>query len=747
MSNPTIIYTKTDEAPALATHSLLPIIKAFTKKSGIQVETRDISLAGRILANFPENLTAEQKINDALAELGDLAKTPEANIIKLPNISASVPQMEAAIAELQSKGYNIPNYEDAEERYSKIKGSAVNPVLREGNSDRRAPKAVKAYAKANPHRMGAWSADSATHVATMTKNDFRSNEKSVTLEAATTAKIEFIANSGEVTILKEAVPLQAGEIIDATHMDKNALVSFLEQEIADSKAKGVLFSLHMKATMMKVSDPIIFGHCVKVFFKDLLAKHADVITQLDVDFNNGLGDLTSKLDSLPADKKAEIEADLQAAYDNGPDLAMVDSDKGITNLHVPSDVIIDASMPAMIRTSGQMWNKAGKQQDTKAVIPDSSYASVYQATIDFCKEHGAFDPTTMGTVPNVGLMAQKAEEYGSHDKTFELPAQGTVKVTDASGKVLIEHSVNEGDIWRACQVKDAPIQDWVKLAVSRARATGSPAVFWLDESRAHDAQLIAKVGQYLGDHDTDGLEIHIMDPAEATSFSLARIKEGQETISVTGNVLRDYLTDLFPILELGTSAKMLSIVPLMNGGGLFETGAGGSAPKHVQQFEKENYLRWDSLGEFLALAVSLDHLGETQGIASAKVLGATLDDATSDFLLNDKSPTRKLGGIDNRGSHFYLALYWAKHLAAQTDDADVAATFAPVAKALEENEAKIVEELIAVQGSPVDTCGYFLPCDDKTGVAMRPSATLSNILADLEAASEVKASCSLDGGG
>lgn len=731
MATPTIIYTKTDEAPALATYSFLPIVKAFTKPSGINIETRDISLAGRILANFPENLTAEQKVDDALTELGKLANTPEANIIKLPNISASVPQMEAAIKELQSKGYDIPNYEDAEERYSKLKGSAVNPVLREGNSDRRAPKAVKAYAKANPHRMGAWSADSKTHVATMGSNDFFSNEKSVTIEEATDAKIEFTSASGAVTTLKSSIPLLAGEIIDGTHLSKSALVEFLEKEIADAKAQGILFSLHMKATMMKVSDPIIFGHCVKVFFKDLLNKHAAVISELEVDFSNGLGDLISKLDNLPTDKKAEIEADLQVAYDNGPDLAMVDSDKGITNLHVPSDVIIDASMPAMIRTSGQMWNKEGKPQDTKAVIPDSSYASVYQATIDFCKEHGAFDPTTMGTVPNVGLMAQKAEEYGSHDKTFEIPENGTVKLVDASGNVLIEHEVAEGDIWRACQVKDLPIQDWVKLAVNRARATGSPAVFWLDEERAHDAQLIQKVGQYLGDYDTDDLDIRIMSPYDATQFSLTRIKEGLETISVTGNVLRDYLTDLFPILEVGTSAKMLSIVPLMNGGGLFETGAGGSAPKHVQQFEKENYLRWDSLGEFLALAVSLDHLGETAGIPSAKILGATLDDATSNFLLNDKSPTRKLGGIDNRGSHFYLALYWAKQLSTQTEDADLAAKFAPVAKQLEESEEKIVAELISVQGSPVDMGGYFELCDEKSSAAMRPSTTLNSILTSI----------------
>jgi isocitrate dehydrogenase len=731
MSTPTIIYTKTDEAPALATYSFLPIIKAFAKPSGIQVETRDVSLAGRIISNFPEKLTPEQKIDDALTELGELAKTPDANIIKLPNISASVPQMEAAIAELQAKGYDIPSYEDGIERYAKIKGSAVNPVLREGNSDRRAPKAVKAYAKANPHRMGAWSNTSQSHVATMSGNDFFSNEKSITLEAPTVAKIELINENGEVTVLKPSMPLQAGEILDATFLSKDALIAFLEKEIQDSKEKGVLFSLHMKATMMKVSDPIIFGHCVKVFFKDLIAKHTAVIAELKVDFTNGLGDLTSKLEALPADKKAEIEADLQAAYAHGPELAMVDSDRGITNLHVPSDVIVDASMPAMIRASGQMWNKDGKQKDTKAVIPDSSYASVYQATIEFCKKHGAFNPSTMGSVPNVGLMAQKAEEYGSHDKTFEIPSSGTVRITDSEGNVLIEHSVAAGDIWRACQVKDAPIQDWVKLAVSRARATGVPVVFWLDENRAHDAQLIAKVGEYLGDHNTDGLEIYILSPAEATAFSLDRIKDGLDTISVTGNVLRDYLTDLFPILELGTSAKMLSIVPLMNGGGLFETGAGGSAPKHVQQFEKENYLRWDSLGEFLALAASLEHLAETQSLASAKTLATTLDEATSDFLIYDKSPTRELGGIDNRGSHFYIALYWSKHLATQSENAELAAKFSPIAAALQENEAKIVAELNAGQGKPVDIGGYYQPCDTKAEAAMRPSETLNSILASI----------------
>ncbi len=731
MSKETIIYTQTDEAPALATYSFLPIVQAFTKTSGVNVETRDISLAGRILSQFPDKLSDDQKVGDALAELGALAKTPEANIIKLPNVSASVPQMEAAIAELQAKGYDIPNFADAEDVYSKIKGSAVNPVLREGNSDRRAPKAVKEYAKANPHRMGKWSTDSKSHVSCMDGGDFFSNEKSITIEEATDVKIELTATDGTTTVLKESTPLLEGEILDATRMSKKALVTFLDEQVADAKDKGILFSLHMKATMMKVSDPIIFGHCVEVFFKDVFAKHGETFKSLDVDLKNGFGNLLAKIETLPADQKAAIEADIDAAYANGPDLAMVNSDKGITNLHVPSDVIVDASMPSMIRTSGQMWNAEGNQQDTKAVIPDASYAGIYEATIDFCKKNGAFDPTTMGTVPNVGLMAQKAEEYGSHDKTFEIPADGTVTITDSAGNVLIEHEVEEGDIWRACQVKDAPIQDWVKLAVNRARATGWPTVFWLDEDRSHDSQLIQKVGQYLGDYDTDGLEIHIMSPVEATEFTLARCKAGENTISVTGNVLRDYLTDLFPILELGTSAKMLSIVPLMNGGGLFETGAGGSAPKHVQQFEQENYLRWDSLGEFLALAVSLEHLSEKFTNPKAKVLGETLDVATAQFLLNDKSPTRKLGGIDNRGSHFYLAMYWAQALAAQTDDADLAATFAPVAEALSSNEDKIVEELIAVQGSPVDTDGYYMTNDDSTEAAMRPSATLNGILAGI----------------
>ena len=731
MSQETIIYTQTDEAPALATYSLLPIIQAFTKSSGVKVETRDISLAGRILAQFPDRLTEDQKTGDALAELGELAKTPEANIIKLPNISASVPQMEAAITELQQKGYDIPDYADAEEVYAKVKGSAVNPVLREGNSDRRAPKAVKEYAKANPHRMGAWSADSKSHVACMSAGDFRSNEKSVTVESAADVRIEHTASDGTTTVLKESIPLLAGEIIDATRMSKTALLSFLDEQIAEAKEQGVLFSLHMKATMMKVSDPIIFGHCVAAFFKNVFEKHGEILCEAGVDLRNGFGDLLTKLQTLPEHQQAAIIADIQEAYSNGPALAMVNSDKGITNLHVPSDVIVDASMPAMIRTSGQMWNAAGETQDTKAVIPDSSYAGIYQATIDFCKKNGAFDPTTMGTVPNVGSMAQKAEEYGSHDKTFEIPAAGTVRIIDAEGNILIEHEVEEGDIWRACQTKDAPVQDWVKLAVSRARATGSPAVFWLDETRAHDAEIMAKVNQYLADHDTSGLEIHIMSPVAATEFTLERCKAGQDTISVTGNVLRDYLTDLFPILELGTSAKMLSIVPLMNGGGLFETGAGGSAPKHVDQFTSENYLRWDSLGEFLALAVSLEHLSTKFGNAKAQILADALDAATGQFLLNDKSPTRKLGGIDNRGSHFYLALYWAEALAGQTSDAELASSFAPVASALRENEDKIVEELIAVQGSSVDTGGYYKMNDTLTGQAMRPSQTLNDILAGI----------------
>ena len=733
MSQPTILYTKTDEAPYLATQSLLPIIKAFTKSSGIAVETRDISLAGRILAVFSDKLPADQQVADALAELGELAKTPEANIIKLPNISASEPQLVAAISELQSKGFALPDYpanpstdeeKDTKARYDKVKGSAVNPVLREGNSDRRAPKAVKEFAKANPHSMGAWTADSKTRVATMDVGDFFSNEKSVTIEDATSVKIEHTSADGTVTVLKDGIALQEGEIFDATAMSKSALVKFLKDQTAAAKSEGILYSLHMKATMMKISDPIIFGHAVEVYFKDLLTKHADVLGGLGIDFKNGFGDLVAKVATLPADQKAAIEADISATIAAGPDLAMVDSDKGITNLHVPSDIIIDASIPAMIRNSGQMWDKNGKPRDTLAIIPDSSYAGVYQATIDFCKEHGAFDPTTMGTVPNVGLMAQKAEEYGSHDKTFEISAAGTVRVINDAGEVLIEHAVEAGDIWRACQTKDAPIQDWVKLAVNRARATGSPAIFWLDEVRAHDAELIEKVGAYLIDYDTDDLDLRILSPVEAAQETLVRLKDGLETISVTGNVLRDYLTDLFPILEVGTSAKMLSIVPLMNGGGLFETGAGGSAPKHVQQLLSENYLRWDSLGEFLALAVSLDHVGTTK----AKVLGSTLDDATTEVLLNNKSPQRRIGELDNRGSHYYLALFWAKALAAQTEDAELAAQFAPIATDLSACEDAIVSELNAVQGSPVDLDGYYAPDEAKLEKVMRPSATLNGIV-------------------
>jgi isocitrate dehydrogenase len=734
---PTIHYTKTDEAPALATYSLLPIVRAFTKSSGIAVEAPDISLAGRILALFPEFLKEDQRIPDFLTSLGKLATTPEANIVKLPNISASVPQLKEAIAELQSQGYALPDYpeeastpelKDIKARYDRVKGSAVNPVLREGNSDRRAPKAVKDYAKANPHSMGKWSPDSKTRVATMGADDFFSNEKSITVDEPTDVKIEFVAADGTTTVLKASTPLKAGEIFDATVMRKAALVAFLEEQVAAAKAEGVLLSLHLKATMMKVSDPIIFGHAVEVYFKDLIRKHQATLDKLGVDFRNGFGDLVAKIESLPAAEKAAIEADIAAAYAAGPDLAMVNSDLGITNLHVPSDVIVDASMPAMIRASGKMWNKLGKEHDTLAVIPDSSYAGIYTVVIDDCKAHGAFDPATMGSVPNVGLMAQKAEEYGSHDKTFEIPGEGSVRVVDASGKVLLEHAVSQGDIWRACQTKDAPIRDWVKLAVARARATGSPAVFWLDEERAHDAELIKKVGQYLGEHDTDGLEIMILSPVEATEYSLARIRRGEDTISVTGNVLRDYLTDLFPILELGTSAKMLSIVPLMNGGGLFETGAGGSAPKHVQQFLAENYLRWDSLGEFLALAVSLEHLGEVTGNGRAKLLAKTLDAATGDFLKHDRSPGRKLGTIDNRGSHFFLAMYWARQLAAQEEDPALKAEFAPLAEALTTNETTIVGELLAVQGQSVDIGGYYHPDDAKAEAAMRPSATFNALL-------------------
>ncbi|MFT4638213.1 MAG: isocitrate dehydrogenase [Verrucomicrobiales bacterium] len=735
--SPTILYTHTDEAPALATRSFLPVIQAFTKSSGIAVETRDISLAGRIIASFSDQLPADKQGPDHLAELGSLAKTPAANIIKLPNISASVPQLKAVIAELQTQGYDLPDYpeepaddaqRDAKARYDKVKGSAVNPVLREGNSDRRAPKAVKEYAKNHPHSMGAWSADSKTDVASMDADDFRSNEQSVTIDAGGEFKIEFVDAAGVTIELKGAAPLLESEIIDSTVMRKASLLDFLGKQVARSKEDGILFSLHMKATMMKVSDPIIFGHAVNVYFKSLLEKHAALLDELSVDFKNGFGDLTAKIADLPADKKAEIEADIQACYEAGPNLAMVNSDKGITGLHVPSDIIIDASMPAMIRMSGQMWDKNGDAADTLAVIPDNCYAPVYKTTIDFCKEHGAFDPTTMGTVPNVGLMAQKAEEYGSHDKTFEAPGNGTIRVVDATGNVLMEHPVAEGDIWRACQVKDAPVRDWVKLAVSRARATGSPAVFWLDSDRAHDAQLIKKVNTYLADHDTTGLDISIKTPAEATKYTLERLKAGQETISVTGNVLRDYLTDLFPILEVGTSAKMLSIVPLMNGGGLFETGAGGSAPKHVQQFEKENHLRWDSLGEFLALAVSLEHLSETESNAKAKTLSVTLDEATTKYLLDNKSPSRKCGELDNRGSHFYVALYWAQALAAQEGDASLKAEFTPIAEALAASEAKIVEELNSVQGQPMDIGGYYQPNEVKATAAMRPSTTFNGIV-------------------
>lgn len=736
----TIIYTKTDEAPALATHSLLPIISAFAQTANIHLETSDISLAGRVLALFPERLKAEQKVKDALAELGELVKKPEANIIKLPNISASVPQLKEVIAELQAQGFDIPNYPEnpnTEEeeavlaQYNKVKGSAVNPVLREGNSDRRAPKPVKQYARNNPHSMGAWRKDSKTHVATMEAGDFCHNEKSMTMDAAGDLKIQLVAKDGATSILKDKVAVQQDEVIDATVMSKKALINFLTEQIEDAKKQNVLFSLHMKATMMKVSDPIIFGHAVKVFFKDLFAKHSATFKELGVNVNNGFGDLTAKLDKLPADKKAEIEADIKTVYANRPNVAMVDSDNGITNLHVPSDVIIDASMPAMIRTSGQMWNAAGKTEDTKAVIPDSSYAGIYQETIDFCKKHGAFDPTTMGSVPNVGLMAQKAEEYGSHDKTFEIPNAGKVQVLNDAGKVVMEHEVEEGDIWRMCQAKDEPIRDWVKLAVKRARLSNTPAVFWLDKNRAHDAELIKKVNTYLLDHDTKGLDIRILSPVEATRFSLERIKDGLDTISVTGNVLRDYNTDLFPILELGTSAKMLSIVPLMNGGGLFETGAGGSAPKHVDQFEKENHLRWDSLGEFLALAESFEHVAETKNNKKAAVLAKALNEATENVLTNRKSPSRKVNELDNRGSHFYLALYWAEALANQNEDASLQAKFAPLAKVLRENEAKIVDELNAVQGQKMDIGGYYMPNDKLASEAFRPSTTFNNALASL----------------
>ena len=734
---PTIIYTQTDEAPALATHSLLPIIQAFVQPGGVAIETRDISLAGRIVAQFSDQLPEAKRGVDALAELGALAKTPEANIIKLPNISASIPQMKAAIAELQGQGFALPDYPDSPQtdeerdnkaRYDKVKGSAVNPVLREGNSDRRAPKAVKEYARKNPHSMGAWSAESKSQVATMKQGDFRSNEQSVTLSEATTARIVHVAKDGAETELKSSVPLLAGEVLDATKMSKKALLAFLREQIKAAQESGVLFSLHMKATMMKVSDPIIFGHAVRVFFETAFEKHAATLASIGANPNDGLGAVLAKLSGLDEALRQEIEADFQSALAAGPAVAMVDSDRGITNLHVPSDVIIDASMPAMIRSSGCMWNAAGKTQDTLAVIPDSSYAGVYQEVISFCKQHGAFDPTTMGSVPNVGLMAQKAEEYGSHDKTFEVPADGIVRIVDDQGKILTEHQVEQGDIWRACQAKDAPIADWVKLAVSRARATGAPAIFWLDSARAHDAQLISKVERYLGDHDTEGLDIRILSPVEATRVSVERIAQGKDTISVTGNVLRDYLTDLFPILEVGTSAKMLSIVPLMQGGGLFETGAGGSAPKHVQQFQKENHLRWDSLGEFLALVASLEHTADRYSLPKLRVLAAALDDATTEFLLENKSPSRKVGELDNRGSHFYLALYWARALAKQTQDPELAAQFIGLAEALGENESKIVSELSAAQGPAVDMGGYFQPDPGKARRAMRPSVTFNQLI-------------------
>jgi len=737
MTTQKIIWSKIDEAPALATYSLLPIVNAFTKAAGVVVETRDISVAGRIIANFPENLTESQRMPDYLAELGELTQKPEANIIKLPNVSASIPQLKAAIKELQEKGYNIPDYPeepktDAEKalhaRYAKCLGSAVNPVLREGNSDRRSARAVKEYAKKHPHKMGAWSADSKTHVSHMNAGDFYHSEKSVTMKKAGNVKIEFVDQAGKVTVLKEKLPLQEGEVLDGAFMSARALRKFIEEQIEDAKAKGVLFSVHLKATMMKISDPIMFGHFVSVFYKDVFEKHAATFKELGVNPDLGMGDLYLKIQKLPEAKRAEIEADIQEVYKKRPPLAMVDSDKGITNLHASNDIIIDASMPVVIRDSGGMWGPDGKLHDVKCVIPDTSYSEWYQECIDFCKKNGQFDPTTMGSVSNVGLMAQKAEEYGSHDKTFKVPANGTVRVVDESGDVLLQHTVEEGDIWRGCQAKDLPIQDWVKLAVRRARATGAPAVFWLDKNRAHDAQMIEKVNKYLKDHDTSGLEIHIMSPVEAMRFTLPRAKAGQDTITVTGNALRDYLTDLFPIIELGTSAKMLSIVPLLAGGGLFETGAGGSAPKHVQQFVQEGYLRWDSLGEFLALAVSLEHLASSFKNEKAQLLADTLDQANTKFLDNNKNPARKVGQIDNRGSHFYLATYWAEALAEQTRDKDLAVRFAKVAQQLKDNEAKINEELIGAQGKPQDIGGYYQPDPVKTEKAMRPSATLNAIV-------------------
>ncbi|KQX49852.1 MULTISPECIES: NADP-dependent isocitrate dehydrogenase [unclassified Streptomyces] len=740
MTDSTIIYTHTDEAPALATYSFLPVIQAYASQAGVTVETRDISLAGRIIAVFPEFLEEGQRIADALSELGDLAKTPGANIIKLPNVSASIPQLKAAITELQAQGYALPDYpddpqtdqdKDVRARYDKIKGSAVNPVLREGNSDRRAPGSVKNYAKTHPHRMGAWTSESKTNVATMSEDDFAATEKSAVIAKDDTLRFEFTAADGTVSELREPLKVIAGEVVDAAVMRAAALRTFLSEQVARAKAEDVLFSVHLKATMMKVSDPIVFGHVVRAFFPATFAKYGEVLTAAGLSPNDGLGTVLGGLDAIPHGLGAEIKASFEAEIADGPALAMVDSDKGITNLHVPSDVIVDASMPAMIRTSGHMWGPDGQEADTLAVLPDHSYSGVYQAVIEDCRAHGAFDPSTMGSVPNVGLMAQKAEEYGSHDKTFEIAQAGTVRLVDSEGNVVLEQEVAEGDIFRACQTKDLPIQDWVKLAVTRARATGSPAVFWLDEARAHDAQLIAKVKQYLPEHDTEGLDIKILSPVDATTFSLERIRRGEDTISVTGNVLRDYLTDLFPILELGTSAKMLSVVPLMAGGGLFETGAGGSAPKHVQQLVKENYLRWDSLGEFFALAASFEHLATTTGNARAQVLADTLDRATGTFLNEDKSPTRRLGGIDNRGSHFYLALYWAQELAAQTEDAELAKAFAPLAETLASNERKIVDELVAVQGSPAEIGGYYQPDPAKAAAVMRPSATFNEAVASL----------------
>ncbi|MFI6678117.1 NADP-dependent isocitrate dehydrogenase [Kribbella sp. NPDC050470] len=738
MTDSTIIYTHTDEAPALATYSFLPVIQAYAGQAGVRVETRDISLAGRILAVFPEYLQDSQRIPDALAELGDLAKTPAANIIKLPNVSASIPQLKAAIAELQSQGYALPAYPDEPKtdeerdlraRYDKVKGSAVNPVLREGNSDRRAPASVKNYAKAHPHRMGAWSAESKTNVATMGQDDFRSTEKSTVIEADGSLRIELVGDDGTTTVLRESVPVLAGEVVDASVMHVAALREFLTAQIARAKADDVLFSVHLKATMMKVSDPIVFGHVVRAFFPNTFAQYGEVLAKAGLTPNDGLGGILNGIAALP--EGAEIKASFDAELAAGPALAMVDSDKGITNLHVPSDVIVDASMPAMIRTSGHMWGPDGQEHDTLAVLPDSSYAGIYQVVLDDCRANGAFDPASMGSVPNVGLMAQKAEEYGSHDKTFEIQTTGTVRLVDETGNVVLEQTVSAGDIFRACQTKDDPIRDWVKLAVTRARATGDPAVFWLDETRAHDAQIITKVQQYLFDHDTEGLDLRILAPVDAIKLSLERIRRGENTISVTGNVLRDYLTDLFPILELGTSAKMLSVVPLMAGGGLFETGAGGSAPKHVQQLVKENYLRWDSLGEFFALAASFEHLAQAAGNARAQILADTLDRATATFLEEDKSPTRRVGGIDNRGSHFYLSLYWAQELAKQTDDAELAKAFAPLAETLATNEQAIVDELIAVQGNPVDLGGYYQPDPAKAAAAMRPSKTWNDALASL----------------